>query len=526
MGNAYGDLGNLFNVQNEPEEAATYYLKAIAIFEKEGLLKDVVVRYSNLSKLFEQTKDYPAQQAYARKAIDAAKKGGDAFSLSVAYMAYAQAMNVVKKYPETKTAMDSAAVYFTADGTYIDYQTNFYLLYAVACQMNGQMACAKEYFQKCYDAAVRYSYKYGLAESQLQLGTIMVGERKFKEAENFLLNGIREAKELGYINMLYKGYEKLSGLYSESGRYREALEAYQQFKLLGDSMISMESKRTIAELEKQYETEKKDNHIVLQQAQLKQKSILNYILIGSAAALAIISLLGYRNYRHKHKLQQHRISELETENQLAATEAVLKGEAQERTRLAKDLHDGLGGLLSGIKYSLNTMKENMIMTPDNTQVFERSLDLLDTSIQEMRRVAHNMMPETLVKFGIDTALRDFCHDVNETGTLEVTYQSMSLENAAIDQTTAVTIYRIVQELLNNIMKHAAARTAIVQVSKTGPVLSVTVEDDGTGFDTSILKQPKGMGWGNVRNRVEFLRGKFDINSKPGVGTSVLIELNV
>ncbi|HRQ48995.1 MAG TPA: hypothetical protein PLR74_00560, partial [Agriterribacter sp.] len=337
MGNAYGDLGNLFNVQNEPEEAATYYLKAIAIFEKEGLLKDVVVRYSNLSKLFEQTKDYPAQQAYARKAIDAAKKGGDAFSLSVAYMAYAQAMNVVKKYPETKTAMDSAAVYFTADGTYIDYQTNFYLLYAVACQMNGQMACAKEYFQKCYDAAVRYSYKYGLAESQLQLGTIMVGERKFKEAENFLLNGIREAKELGYINMLYKGYEKLSGLYSESGRYREALEAYQQFKLLGDSMISMESKRTIAELEKQYETEKKDNHIVLQQAQLKQKSILNYILIGSAAALAIISLLGYRNYRHKHKLQQHRISELETENQLAATEAVLKGEAQERTRLAKDL---------------------------------------------------------------------------------------------------------------------------------------------------------------------------------------------
>jgi signal transduction histidine kinase len=223
-------------------------------------------------------------------------------------------------------------------------------------------------------------------------------------------------------------------------------------------------------------------------------------------------------------LQQHRINELETEKQLTATEAVLKGEEQERARLAKDLHDGLGGMLSGIKYSFNHMKGNLVMTPDNAQAFERSMDMLDSSIKEMRRVAHNMMPEALVKFGLDTALKDYCNDVTQSGALNVTYQSVRVENAVIEQTTAITIYRIVQELLNNIIKHAAAKTAVVQLSKSDDQISVTVEDDGKGFDASILHASRGIGWTNIQNRVEFLKGKLDVNTAPGKGTSVLIEL--
>ena len=205
---------------------------------------------------------------------------------------------------------------------------------------------------------------------------------------------------------------------------------------------------------------------------------------------------------------------------------MLKGEEQERTRLAKDLHDGLGGMLSGIKFSLNTMKGNLIMTSENNQAFERSMDMLDSSIKEMRRVAHNMMPESLVKFGLDTALKDFCNEINKTGALNVSYQSLGLENEIIEQTTAITIYRIVQELINNTMKHAAAKTAIVQVTKSNDHLAVTVEDDGKGFDTTILYQSKGIGWSNIKNRVEFLKGTLDVQSEKDKGTSVHIELNI
>jgi two-component system, NarL family, sensor kinase len=249
-------------------------------------------------------------------------------------------------------------------------------------------------------------------------------------------------------------------------------------------------------------------------------------LIGGAATLLIISLLSYRTYKQKQKLQQQRINELEAEKQLAATEAVLKGEEQERTRLAKDLHDGLGGMLSGIKYSFQTMKGNLVMTPENHQAFERSMDMLDSSIKEMRRVAHNMMPEALVKFGLDTALKDFCNDINQSGALQVNYQSIGMENQSIEQTSAIAIYRIVQELINNTMKHAAAKTAIVQVSKTNGEISITVEDDGKGFNPLILQSAKGIGWSNIQSRIEYLKGKLDIQSDPGRGTSVHIELNI
>jgi signal transduction histidine kinase len=234
-------------------------------------------------------------------------------------------------------------------------------------------------------------------------------------------------------------------------------------------------------------------------------------------------LLGYRTYQQKQQLQQQRITELETQQQLTATEAVLKGEEQERSRLAKDLHDGLGGMLSGIKYSFNSMKGNLIMTPDNAQAFERSMDMLDSSIKEMRRVAHNMMPEALVKFGLDAALKDFCSDINQSGALQVSYQSIGMEHEMTDQTKAIGIYRIIQELINNTMKHAAAKNAIVQLSRSADSIALTVEDDGKGFDTSILNTAKGIGWANIIHRVEFLKGKLDVNSQPGKGTSVLVE---
>src|SRR5205085_9597207 len=192
-------------------------------------------------------------------------------------------------------------------------------------------------------------------------------------------------------------------------------------KELNDSAVNIEAKKNITELEKKFETEKKESQIKqleadkkVQQLSIDRKNIVNYVLIAGSLAVLVISLLSYRNYNQKQKLQQQRINEMETIQQLATTEAVLKGEEQERTRLAKDLHDGLGGMLSGIKYSFQTMKGNLVMTPENNQAFERGMDMLDSSIKEMRRVAHNMMPEVLVKFGLDAALKDFCNDIQQT----------------------------------------------------------------------------------------------------------------
>src|SRR5436190_17686731 len=240
-------------------------------------------------------------------------------------------------------------------------------------------------------------------------------------------------------------YTVLSYIAAGERDFKTSLWAKQKSDSIRESLLNDQVIKSTTELEKKYESERKDKQIILQDVQLKRRRNLTYILIGSAAILLIISLLSYRNYRQKQKLQQQRIAELESEKQLTAAAAVLKGEEQERTRLAKDLHDGLGGLLSGIKYSFMTMKGNLVMTPDNARAFERSMDMLDSSIKEMRRVAHNMMPEALVKFGLDTAVKDFCNDVNHSGALKVSYQSIGLENIDLEQSAAIAIYRIVQE---------------------------------------------------------------------------------
>lgn len=166
------------------------------------------------------------------------------------------------------------------------------------------------------------------------------------------------------------------------------------------------------------------------------------------------------------------------------------------------------------------MKDNLIITPDNMAVFERSLDMLDTSIRELRQVAHSMLPEMLTRFGLDEALNEYCNSVNETKMLTVKYQSLGME-VRLDKAMEIIIYRIVQELLNNVLKHASAVQAYIQVIRENNRLNIVVEDNGKGFETI-----EGAGWANIRSRVEYLKGQLDVHSEQGKGTLVNIKFNI
>lgn len=528
LANAYNDMGSRYKETNETETAVQYYLKGIGQLEQLGLNAELVTPYCNLANTFGDIGDPKRQNEYGYKALAAAKKTGAArqifmacFTLANAYV-HTQQNNLVmaKKY------IDTAGIYFDEKALINspDIQVTYYLIRAQVFRQMEQFDSAAFYFKKCYSVSEQYNYSYGKAEAQLQLGGVSIQQKKYAEAEKYLQGGIKLADSIGYFNMLDEGYRYLADVYAATGRYKEAYEYHQKYKDVSDSITNLEAKKNITELERKYETTTKDKQLLLQETQLHKRKTLNNILVGAAAVLLLFSFLAYRNYNQQKKLQQQRISQLEALQQLTATEAILKGEAQERTRLAKDLHDGLGGMLSGIKFSFQTMKGNLVMTPDNQQVFERSMDMIDSSIREMRRVAHNMMPEALVRFGLNTALKDFCNEINLSGALQVTYQSIGLENEVVEQTTAVNIYRIVQELINNTLKHAAAQTAIVQLSKKDGVFSITVEDDGKGFNPDILKGTSGIGWTNIRSRVEYLKGSIDVQSEEGKGTSVHVEV--
>ncbi|HSN62408.1 MAG TPA: histidine kinase, partial [Ferruginibacter sp.] len=379
------------------------------------------------------------------------------------------------------------------------------------------------HFNRALEQFNKINIQYDIALVYQNMGNAYLKKRDFANAVLFSLKAVELAKELKLDQVLYFSLRDLVRAEEERGNIAESYQYLKSFVEVSDALQNKNNRKKVYELENRYREQQKEIELLAKEKIIEKKNILNYFLGSGVLSLIIIFALLYRNYWHKQRLQQQRIADLETEKKLMATEAVLKGEEQERTRLAQDLHDGLGGMLSGIKYSFNSMKGRLVMTPENSLAFERSMDMLDGSIREMRRVAHNMMPEALVKFGLNTALKDFCHDINQTGALQISFQSMGLEEAVIEQTTSITVYRIVQELVNNTMKHSGARSCLVQVSLLQPVLSVTVEDDGSGFDAS---QAEGMGWKNIRNRVEFLKGKLDVQSGNRKGTSVHIEINL
>lgn len=525
------NVGSDYTKMGDFEGAIQHYMQAAEILEKyrPEVMASVCTGIAETYTLAHQVKK---AMEYDLKALGFAERSGDKtniarrrMSIIVRYInqrEFSTADSLLKKVaPLVEETQDPLALLL--------YHQNLGAL----LESKKQYTEAINHLKKCYEISVLHDDTYQeltmlgpLTRNLTQAGQLPEAKRLL---DTLLAKSLRSQMRFGELS----AYANLAQWYTAKGDFKTASEYLLKRSDLSDSINSDQMKNKITMMETRYQVKGKDNEIRLlqvekqnQQLKLRQKEELNYILIGSAIALLVILLLLYINYRNKQRLQQQRIHELETEKQLTATEAVLKGETQERTRLAKDLHDGLGGMLSGIKHSFINMKGNLIMSAENMQAFERSIDMLDSSIREMRRVAHNMMPEVLVKYGLDTALRDFCIDINNSGALEVNYQSIGLEEVKIEQTTAIALFRIAQELMNNIIRHAAARSAIVQLSRTNGHLTLTVEDDGRGFELQSLEFTQGIGWQNIRNRVEFLKGKIDIQSEPGKGSSVMIVVNI
>ncbi len=532
IANIYTSLGLCYSMINDWENAQLNYQIAINETKKANDSSGTALVYMNMAYIFSDVSDWINANVNLNMSTKYLNENSPKDYQAMIYASLATTFARINKLIESD-------IYLRKSDSLIvlspDARSNTFYFIA-----KGENAFSRKNYSEALTAnftSLKYARQWGdsvfVAEAFENIGRTYQALGKYSEAAYSLNLSNDIARKYNYMPQQKKTLKQLFLLYGKNEQFSKAVTTARELISISDSLFIVQNNNRRIILDAVFESENKGKRISvleeqneLQQLRIKQKNTFNYILLGSAISLLTISLLSFRSYKQKQKLQQQRINELETEKQLLATEAVLKGEEQERTRLARDLHDGLGGMLSGIKYSFQTMKGNLIMTPDNAQAFERSMDMLDSSIKEMRRVAHNMMPEALVKFGLDTALKDFCNDISQSGALKVNYQSIGLENAVIDQMTGITIYRIVQELLNNTMKHAAAKTAIVQVSKIDGLLSVTVEDDGKGFDTTILRRPQGIGWHNIQNRIEFLKGKLDVNSQPGNGTSVHIELNV
>ena len=363
-----------------------------------------------------------------------------------------------------------------------------------------------------------------------QAANLYYAEKRYPEAIKYYVEGLVHARKYNVPRWLCMYYFGMADTYESMGNYKLA-NYYNGLNIkMHDALVSKENFVAAADIQNSYERAKKDNEILKLAAANNKKAMLNKILFGATIGLLFIGFLGYLIFKNRHKiskqqeeLQLQKIKELEKDKQLISIDAMLKGQEEERSRIAKDLHDGLGGLLSGTKLSFMNIKENLVLNAENTMQFDRSLSMLDNTIRDLRKVAHNLMPEALVKFGLNEALRDFCDSIQTSFSVKILYQYFG-EKRKLDNTAEVFIYRIIQELVNNAVKHANATQIFVQLAITENKTGITVEDNGKGFDKNSLLRAKGAGMANINYRVQYLNGCSDIVSSPGNGTSVNIEL--
>ena len=322
-----------------------------------------------------------------------------------------------------------------------------------------------------------------------------------------------------YSNLLAQTYAKV-------GNMREAYNWSQKYIQVSDSLHSAGFKKDLLDLENKYRSAEKEKQITQlraekQAAELTQKNQRLWVwLLAVGAAVFLLAFLYLNNIlKNQRRTNEFRLKEMDQERELQVTKAFLEGEDKERQRIAQDLHDGLGGALSGIKMKLSGVQTNF-----QSAEIENSVEQLDRSIVELRRIAHNMLPSNLLRSGLEVALKDLCTALSNHHT-QIELQTDGLSQN-LNQHYQVNIYRIVQELLSNALRHAEANHILVQVIQNEEQVLITVEDNGKGFDLDHAKASNGMGMSNIRNRVNMMKGNLDYDVMPGEGTIVNIELAV
>jgi len=512
--------------------------KSIPLADKTDNLEKRAHYYSQLGALLMYSKQFEKSEGYNKKAIELLEKAKpNSPTLFLSYLTATDNYIQLKDFDKARQMLDKAEVLLkiypeSVNASYYYFQRGSYYLY------RKDLANAIRTLDKGIESTL-HNNQFHLQQMMLfRKYEVLVELGKYQEAkkiltalshpENSILQDLNSKKEI---------YGQMVKIHELTNNIPEAHVWSKKYNALADSLHKSETDVKISDLEAKYNTSEKEKQITKLEAARREADLDTKNTRLTAWSLAIMSILllavaiiSYLYYRNNKKLLQEQnqnhiqqLKEIEQTEKIKYSKALMAGEETERKRLAQDLHDGLGGTLVGVKMNLSGKIEE-----GGEQVLATDLDpiikQLDQSVSELRRIAHNMMPINLIKFGLETAIRDLCESMISEQ-LQISFQAYDIETDIPEQ-TQLNIYRIVQELLNNSRKHGKASEILLQCSQEEHTFLITMEDNGLGFDTSTLESGAGMGFHNIRNRVGYLNGSVDITSSKGEGTTVNIELYV
>lgn len=522
----YNNMASPYAVQGRSDTAAHFYYQALDYLRTSGKPDTGMMSLilGNLGTVWQKAAQYKQALFYTRRSLELARLRRDTARIADAYQNIGLILEGMNDHTRSLQWLRAAYAMHRSRNDLLKAQMD-------CCAIGLHYSNVQQ-----ADSALKY-FDEGLALSAL---TDVPPLHKLYIAQGYaylqkgdpgpaaaaLRHALDRSVELGYTGDLPFIYSGLADIYTANGDYKRANEYRRAYILAQDSLVNAEKILTANTLEVKYRTAEKDKEIAearlllaLRDSELRQKNFwIAFAACGAAVLLiGLVALMG--RHRRKRKLEKQHLLNLQQEQEISHLKSMMAGEEKERVRIARELHDGIMVQLASIKMKLRKVASR---SQDNHEEFSGVLEQLDTTTRELRQTAHNLMPDMLLEDGLADALFYCCSNLQKGTDLHIDFQHYG-NLPPLSQEVHLYIYRIIQELLQNIIKHAHAGKALVQMNYRAPLLSFTVEDDGIGYDRHSVEP--GMGLKNVYSRLRALKGSMDVKSGRQ-GTTVYLELDI
>ncbi|UCJ09717.1 sensor histidine kinase [Chitinophaga pendula] len=509
--------------------------KAIPMAKMAGDSAYIARNYLNLCIVFKNHQDFAKAAEYCRMAIQGfTRANADPEMIITAYYTAAENYSLWMKPRDASPLLDSAKAWldrYPDVNEWIPYYKAEGMHYTVQFRYPE----ALHSLEKGLELARKKGDRYEEQSIIMQQFYVYYNQKDYNKALKAFQFLLQQPEIMTLQHNRLQLYYGMAETYVAMNRPGPAYEWLKRYSQLNDTIYESRLKTDINALEVKYNAAENKRQITALESEKKEAALKAKntrltigLLIVVIVALLISSILAIVFYRSNKKLSaqkeinyQQQLREMTQQQQLIATRAMLDGEERERSRLSRDLHDGLGGMLSGIKMKLARQVADMQHLPA-VHTLDDTIIQLDHSVDELRRIARNLMPESLLKFGLETAINDLCEGLSSQHT-QIDFQYL-VDQPVMPLVAQLNIYRIIQELLTNAIRHSAATSILLQCSRNGRQFFITVEDNGKGFDSTHAHSKPGIGLTSLHHRVDYLQGKIQINSTPNTGTTADVEL--
>jgi signal transduction histidine kinase len=504
-----------------------YFLEAANLAEASGRMNYLSVMYTNLGKVFYRLDQLEKSKKYYLMALEISRKNNDRHLL-------VQSLSGLGTLYKQMHELDTSLAYYNQAYQLVDTNIknlqlgDIYANTGAIYHDKGNLDKALPYYQAAFKIYQDVDYPEGILALLNNIGQAYSSLNKYKEASIYLDSGLRLAIYYKFDTKRNKLLNSISENYYNWGDYKKAYEFLVRHKLLSDSIFNLDNSKMIHELETKYQKQQDQALILTLEKENLLKTIQKNAILYSAIALIMLALflvLYLRQRMTKNKIiAEQKIRQLEEEKKFLSAKLLVEGQEEERKRIARELHDGLGVLLSATKMQFTSLKLSL---PENKELFDRAVKLLEQASGDVRKISHNMMPGLLTKLGFYEAVEDLIDNVKDTPGLHAEC-IIEGDQSRLPENEEIMLYRVVQEMVNNTIKHARAKNITLQVTRAGKELQLIYKDDGVGFDAEkVLASPTAsLGLKSIQSRIGFLNGDLRIDSAPGQGVRYTVTVPV